>query len=229
MTTGTTSLASRGFFPIDHKHQGFGADASRLPMIDLRDLARQVCVGDVVFIRVAALPFRKVAAVTGSWTNHVGVIVETDGRNPLVAESTFPFSRLSSLADFVNRSAGRQVAVARLKAALTEMQRERLTSAARKRLGVLYDTGFNLHSSRQFCSRYVREVVHEATGLELGEVVTFATLLERRPDSSVRFWLFWYFGRIPWNRKTVSPASLLNSTQLKTLFHGTVSVPGKQS
>ena len=121
------------------------------------------------------------------------------------------------------------MAVARLKTALTEMQRERLTSAARKRLGVLYDTGFNLHSSRQFCSRFVREVVHEATGLELGEVVSFAALLERQPDSDLKFWLFWYFGRIPWNRKTVSPASLLNSAQLKTLFHGTVDVPGKRS
>ena len=65
MTTATSALTSRGFF---------GADTSRLP-----ELARQVCVGDIVFIRVAALPFRKVAEVTGSWTNHVGVIVESDG------------------------------------------------------------------------------------------------------------------------------------------------------
>ena len=86
MTISTIALASRGLFPLGLEHRAMGPDASSLPGIDLRELARQVCVGDVVFIRVAALPFRKVAAVTGSWTNHVGVIVETDGCNPLVAE-----------------------------------------------------------------------------------------------------------------------------------------------
>jgi hypothetical protein len=88
---------------------------SESPDIDIGVLARQVRIGDLVFIRIAALPFCKVAAMTGSWTNHVGVIVENAEYGPVVAESKFPRSRLSSLADFVARSEGRQVAIARLK------------------------------------------------------------------------------------------------------------------
>jgi hypothetical protein len=37
-------------------------------------------VGDLVFIRVPHKPFREVAAATGSWTNHVGIVVDTDRR-----------------------------------------------------------------------------------------------------------------------------------------------------
>jgi len=68
--------------------------------LPLTALAPRLAVGDVVFIRVTARPFREVADATGSWTNHVGVF---------------------------------------------------------------YDTGFNLHSRRQFCSRFVREVLARHT------------------------------------------------------------------
>jgi len=39
-------------------------------------------------------------------------------------------------------------------------------------------TGFDLHSPGQFCSRFVREVLLEATGVEVGEVETFGALTE---------------------------------------------------
>jgi hypothetical protein len=46
----------------------------------------------------------------------------------------------------------------------TPEQRPQVAVSAERRLGTLYDTGFDLHSRRQFCSRYVREVLFEATG-----------------------------------------------------------------
>ena len=36
-------------------------------------------IGDVVFIRIGAYPFRQVAAAPGSWTNHVGIDVGMRG------------------------------------------------------------------------------------------------------------------------------------------------------
>lgn len=194
--------------------------ASGVPDTRRSGLGRQLRVGDLVFIRVSALPFRKIAAATGSWTNHVGVVIEIDGAEPIVAESTFPFSRLSAFSRFVARSEGRRVAVARLKTPLTDLQRSRIYAAAKKRLGVWYDGGFDLHSNRQFCSRYAREVFRAGTGAEIGEVVTFAELLSRQPHSDLGFWRLWYFGRIPWNRETVSPGSLLASAHLDVIFDG---------
>src|ERR1035437_1995439 len=61
---------------------------------------------------------------------------------------------------------------------LAALQQGKLKSAVAARHGILYDTGFDLHSKRQFCSRYVREVVEEAADVQLGQVEHFATLLK---------------------------------------------------
>lgn len=233
MTCCLPSLISR-VDAASHPHRatlsrrpGHTAANTRADLNGVTQLGQKLRVGDLIFTRIPALPFRKVATVTGSWTNHVGVVVETCGSKPMIAESKFPFSRLSPFSEFVARSEGNHVAVARLKFALTDTQRERLCGAAKERLGVLYDTGFNLHSSRQFCSRYVREVLSEASGILLGEVVTFAELLSRQPQSDLWFWRIWYLGRIPWDRETVAPASLLESSHLYTIFDGAVPGPGE--
>ena len=90
--------------------------------------------------------------------------------------------------------------------------------AAVRRMGTLYDTGFNVNSRRQFCSRFVREVIQEATDIQIGEVETFAMLLRRNSDPRLAFWRLWYFGRIPWQRCTVTPASLLRSPLMHIVF-----------
>ncbi|MGC4061133.1 MAG: YebB family permuted papain-like enzyme [Aquabacterium sp.] len=185
-----------------------------------QSLSAQVQVGDVLFIHVPMKPFKEVAAATMSWVNHVGIVVATDGEQPLVAESTFPRSCFTPLSRFVARSEGRRVAVSRLHEPLTAAQQWQLYAAAHKRLGILYDTGFNLHSGRQFCSKFVREVLAEATGQEVGEIESFTTLLKRNPEARLGFWKVWYFGRIPWQRETVTPVSLLNSPALKPVFDG---------
>lgn len=191
----------------------------------LSTLDRELQVGDLVFIRVTALPFRKVAAATGSWTNHVGVVIDTSGAEPLIGESTFPRSKATGMARFVARSEDGRVAVMRLATPLTDAQRADVRRAAEARMGIAYDTGFDLHSRRQFCSRYAREVLREATGTSLGEVETFAHLLERNPSAGLAFWRVWYFGRIPWARETVTPGSLLVSTALRPVFDGRVADP----
>jgi len=120
------------------------------------------------------------------------------------------------------RSEAGRVAVTRLKAPLGDSQRAAVARAARKRLHVFYDTGFDLNSRRQFCSRYVREVLYDATGIEAGDVENFATLLSKNPGADLRFWRLWYFDRIPWRRETVTPASLLASDNFTMIFDGRV-------
>ncbi|WP_447769688.1 YebB family permuted papain-like enzyme [Pseudomonas kilonensis] len=180
-------------------------------------------IGDIVFIRVTARPFLEVANATNSWTNHVGVVVDDRGDEPLIAESTFPLSRTTSLARFLRRSEHGRCAVARLTRPLTDTQRTALKNAADHRLGTFYDTGFNIGSRRQFCSRFVREVIHEATNIQLGKVETFASLLQDNANPNLAFWQLWYFGRIPWQRRTVTPASLLRSPDVRVIFDSQLS------
>jgi len=180
--------------------------------------AGMLAVGDVVFVRVTARPFREVASATGCWTNHVGIVVETDGAEPLIAESTFPRAKIGPLSRFLARSEHGRVAVKRLHRPLSVREVMDLQAAARERVGIWYDTGFDLHSPRQFCSRFVREVLLQATGKAVGDVQTLAQLLAQRPSMGLWFWRLWYVGRIPWQRETVTPASLLASAALRPVF-----------
>jgi len=190
--------------------------------MDLDTLARQLRIGDVVFIQVSAYPFQKVSEATRSWTNHVGIVVDAGQDDPLIAESTFPLSRQTRFSSFVARSVAGRVAVSRLRAELTPLQQAQIRASASRRLGVFYDTGFDLHSRREFCSRFVREVIQEATGIQAGEVTRFDALLHRNPDTGLGFWRVWYFGHIPWSRETVTPASLLESDALTPVFDGRI-------
>jgi len=195
---------------------------SSLPCLTTGELAASLKVGDIVFIRIPVLPFRRVAAATNTWTNHVGIVVDVSGVEPSIAESKFPLSCTSALSRFIGRSEGRRAAVSRLKEPLSPPQQQAVAAAARRRTGILYDTGFNLFSRRQFCSRFVREVLHEATGTLIGEVESFSALFARNPQADLGFWRLWFFGRIPWARQTVTPVSLLHSPHVISVFNGTV-------
>jgi len=186
----------------------------------LSQLGQQLQVGDVVFIRIPKAPFTKVADSTLSWTNHVGIVTDVSGKEPVVSESRVPVSGDTTWSKFVKRSDHGRVAVTRLATPLDQQQQDKLKTAISVRQGILYDTGFDLNSKRQFCSRYVREVLQESVGVQLGEVEDFTTLLKRNPQADQQFWKMWYFGDIPWERKTVTPASLLNDAKLHVVFDG---------
>lgn len=192
-------------------------------MSQLRELESDLRIGDLVFTRIARPPFRQVADVSGTWTNHVGVVVGFGRSGAIVAESRVPLSCQSRFSRFVRRSAQGRVAVLRLPRPLTDREIARLQQAAARRLGRIYDTGFNLRSERrQFCSRFVREVLQEAADADLGEITTFADLLAQNPGVDMRLWRVWYFGKIPWKRTTVTPASLYRSPALTVVFDGRI-------
>jgi hypothetical protein len=195
--------------------------------MNLNELEVALRTGDIVFTRIRGTPFQQLADVTCSWTNHVGIVVGFDSLGAVVAESRVPFSSRSRFADFVRRSAQGRVAVMRLSRPLSDSEIRRLESAVGCRLGRLYDTGFSLRSRRQFCSRFVREVLQESTGVVVGETTTFRDLLERNPGADLRLWKIWFFGRIPWERTTVTPASLYTSASLEIVFDGALRRDGR--
>lgn len=197
------------------------AGAVQLPTPATPDLR----VGDVVFTRIGAYPFRQVSLATGSWTNHVGIVVDVRDGQAMVGESRFPLCGTTTLERFVARSEGRRVALARLRTPLTAQQEIQLRQAAARRAGIPYDTGFDVYSRRQFCSRYVRELLQEAAGTSIGQIQSFHDLLSAQPDVKLGFWRTWYFGSIPWKRQTVTPASLMASPELELIFDGTLPRP----
>ena len=177
-------------------------------------------VGDVVFIRVGGFLYGRVAAATGSWTSHVGVLHHCENGRWWVAESAIPRARLTPLDKFLSRSERGRFAIRRLRGGLTPDQVAGLVVAADKRLDAWYDLGFNYDSRRQFCSKFVHAVYTEAVGFGPGQVERFVSLLNRQPGAALSFWRWWFAGRIPMRRRTVTPASQLLDERFETVLEG---------
>lgn len=173
--------------------------------------------GDIVFITLPYYLCGKIADATSSPANHVGIAFHDPARGWLVAESGIPLSRYTPLEKFLARSKDGWYEIRRLKTGLNEAQVAKLRAACDARMGIAYHTGFRYESRRMFCSKFVYEVYESALGVRVGELETFSHLLNRNPGANLAFWKAWYFGRIPWDRLTVTPASQLRSPTLKTV------------
>lgn len=173
--------------------------------------------GDIIFIRVANFLYRRVSIATDCWTTHVGVIHSHQNGEWQVAESTFPFAKLGPLSAFIKRSENSQFAIRRLPRTLSDEEVGRIRVAAERRMGRWYDARFDFDQGGLYCSKLVYEVFQEALGIPIGEVETFEQLLNRNPHAPQSFWRWWFLGRIPWQQRTVTPASQWRAEDLLTV------------
>lgn len=183
---------------------------------DQRD--RYLREGDIIFSAIPNPLYRRIAEATGSPTSHVGILFRNPDGRWVVAESGVPCVRYVSLDNFVARSHRGWHVVRRLRLAPEDRHIRALRSECDRHLGKLYHTGFRYESKRMFCSKFVYEAYRNAMGVEIGTLETFAELLSRRPATALNFWRLWFFGRIPWARLTVTPASQLESPLLETVW-----------
>lgn len=174
--------------------------------------------GDLVFISIINPLYRHVAASTQSKATHVGIAFHDEQKGWVIAESTVPFAKCTPLTKFIARSHDSWIAVRRLRTGLSAEQLIQLRAACDARMGIVYELGFRYDSPRLFCSKLAYDCYREATGMEIGTLETFSDLLKKHPDQSQRFWQLWFFGRIPWSRRTVTPASQLHSAALVEVY-----------
>ncbi|KWF11730.1 YiiX/YebB-like N1pC/P60 family cysteine hydrolase [Burkholderia pseudomultivorans] len=130
-----------------------------LPLATVRTLAASAHLGDLVFIRAAAGAARDPAGTAGAWANRFGIVVDTSGDEPMIAEPGFPWTKLTTLARFVARAGGGRIALARRTAAPTADAQRRLHGTAERLIGALLGSHFNLRARRGFCARYASEVL----------------------------------------------------------------------
>ena len=174
--------------------------------------------GDIIFIRISNFLYRRVAAVTGSWTSHVGMIYSKTDSECLVAESAVPLSKLCPLDKFISRSENNQFGLKRLNKNLLPDQVEALKLSADERLGKLYHLGFKYDSPRLYCSKFIYDIYKEVLDLEIGKIETMQDLLNSNPNTPQLFWKLWYRGKIPWRQRIITPASQYDSPYLDTVL-----------
>jgi hypothetical protein len=178
--------------------------------------------GDIVFTRIGGPIFSRVAKTTGSWTSHVGIIVDYENGDWIVAESGIPVVRKTPLRKFLDRSVDQEFSIQRLKTEPTADQKRAMLTFANAQIGKVYSLGFNLESKNTFCSKFVHDVVFVGTHQQIGEVETFDHLMHSNPDAPLSFWRLWFLGSIPWQRTTITPASELQSPLLRTVIQNRV-------
>lgn len=175
--------------------------------------------GDLVFLDIPVSIFRKVAESTKSWTSHVGVAFKNENGQWIIAESTFPRSKETPLRKFLKKSANYKFEIKRLNRSLEVSEVASMRAKATELLGRPYTFGFDFDSKNLFCSKFAY-LVFQAVGVEIGQPQTFQDLLKENPSGSTAFWQWWFFGSIPWERRTVTPASQLNDLDLITVLQG---------
>ncbi|MEQ5227085.1 YebB family permuted papain-like enzyme [Proteus cibi] len=182
------------------------------------DYPQKLEVGDIVFTCIGTSLFRQISSASLCWSNHVGIIIGHNGEDYLVAESRVPLSTTTTLTRFINRSAGKRYAIRRLSTQLSNEQKNALVAQVPERLNKLYHTGFKYDSSRQFCSKFVFDIYQSALSIRVGEIETFQELLSKNPNAKLQFWKLWFIGQIPWERTTVTPASLWQHPHLSLVY-----------
>lgn len=180
-------------------------------------ISSKPAIGDIVFTRTGGPLFTGVAATTKTWTSHVGIIVDRQGEDWIVAESGIPFVRKTPLRKFLGRSEDQKFAILRLKTEPTTEQKAAMLRYADSQMGRPYCLGFDLDSKWTFCSKFVHDDVYQSTHQSLGEVETFDHLLHSNPNSPLWLWRAWLLGDIPWQRRTITPASELGSPLLRVV------------
>lgn len=127
-------------------------------------------------------------------------------------------STTTTLKKFVARSVKGHYAIRRLRQPITDKEKLAICAQAAGKLNIFYHLGFDHDSKRQFCSKFVHDVYRDALNIAVGKIETFSELLTFNPAASLIFWKVWFFGRVPWARRTVTPASLWHCQKLETVF-----------
>lgn len=128
-----------------------------------------------------------------------------EGGKWIVYESTVPQSRKVTLCRFLKKAKKWHYAILRPNFNVKFDDLADVRRLLEQRLGVSYDLGFDYESEKLFCSKMVYDVYRKVFDIEIGSIKTFQQIFEENPESSLSFWNIWFFGKIPWERRTVTP------------------------
>jgi len=174
--------------------------------------------GDLIFQQSESSQSRAIELASHSKYGHVGIIYKAGGEY-FVFEAVQPVRR-TSLKDFIANGRNSHYAVKRLKnrnLLLTPEVLARMKSEGEKFEGKNYDLYFNWSDEKIYCSELVWKIYDRGAGIEIGKLRKL-----RDYDLSsqvVREKLRERYGQnIPLNETVITPADIINSELLETVF-----------
>lgn len=176
-------------------------------------------IGDIIFTKEKGPLgfFSLVAKATGTWATHIGVVVGKDNQNNwIIAESTFPYSRIVSLDNFISRAEG-QIEIRRIKGCLKKEYKNKLSKEANILMGQRYDPWFG---EGLYCSKLVYEIYNRigikiCLKTKIGDIVANTNISK----FSIFLWRLWYGGSIPISQECITVIDILKSTIFETVYN----------
>lgn len=175
-------------------------------------------IGDIIFTKEQGPLgfFSLVAKATGTWATHIGVVVGKDNQNNwIIAESTFPYSRIVPLDNFISRAEGR-IEIRRIKTGLVEKEKNNLLQVVASFMGQRYDPWFG---EGLYCSKLVYEI-YNSIGIEICQKTRIEDIVANTNISkfSIFLWRLWYGGSIPISQECITVIDILESTIFETVY-----------
>ena len=170
-------------------------------------------IGDIIANSLYGDHARWIERITASPFSHVGLIIKTDPAQGI--EAYPPRVCITPLREFASRGPPESLAVFRL--GLTDPQKKHLQRIAPRYLGMHYNDIYVDKGEGVYCSELVHRIILEATGIALGSYRELQHLNIAGAEQALDEYYLW---SVPWEGKTITPGSLLESALLQPVaFH----------
>lgn len=170
-------------------------------------------LGDVVFHSSQHTPLiDMIEGSTDSPYSHCGIVDQVDGQ--WVVYEAAARVRATPLEDFLGRGRGQAFTVYRLKDEHQPAVPETLAKA-KAYLGLPYDFRYRMDDEHIYCSELVYKAFRDATGGELGELVTLDELSWQAFEPLI---VELEGGPVPLDRQIITPRDLALAEQLELVY-----------
>jgi hypothetical protein len=170
--------------------------------------------GDVIFQVLGSASGRDITLATGSEYNHLGMIYQRPDKTILVIEAGLQVQSIP-LDKWLDMGKNKYI-LKRLNNSddlFSERNLKWMTIKLREHRGKMYDTGFDWDNEQFYAAELVWKLYKEGLGIELGQLQTLGGLDLTSPEVSAQM-MAKYGDDIPLDMEVISPAAILNSTEL---------------
>jgi hypothetical protein len=183
----------------------------------LQEIEGTLQTGDIIFTREKGplYLYQLAAKTTSTWATHIGVVACEQTNGFRVMESTFPYSQIVSLDNFISRAGGK-IEIRRIKEGLAEEEKNKLLQGATSLMGQKYDLWFG---KGLYCSKFVRKL-YLHIGKEVCQIGCIGDILRNTNISkmAIFLWRLWYGGFIPISQECITVKDILESTSFETVY-----------
>ena len=170
--------------------------------------------GDIIFQTSRSSQSQAIQQATDSVYSHMGIILIKNNK-PYVFEASNKV-KYTEIQNWIDRGVDGKYVIKRVKAPLTDEQKNKLFNTAQSYLNKPYDLTFEWSDSRQYCSELVWKIYSNAIGIQIGQLQKLKQFNLSSPAVKAKL-TERYGASVPLNETVISPKAIFESPLLVTI------------